>query len=167
MATLQFQNQIARDRITKILLMHKIAERGDFVMKVVVCGSYGDFDGFLKVLHFFQEKYGSTDVFPDREHLEKSRPCIFAHHILKNDTEETVAMRSKLMQIYFDKIEVADLVVIINEKGGHEYYGTGTTMELGYALAKNKKILFTRKPTNSNILSLLKMHPQTKQVLYV
>jgi hypothetical protein len=164
---LQFQNQTARDRITKILLERKVAERGDFIMKVVVCGSYGDFEGFLQVLHFFQEKYGSTNVFPDKEHLEKSRPCIFAHHVLKNDTDETVTTRSKLMQAYFDKIEVADIVVIINEKSDCEYYGVGTTMELGYALAKGKRIVFTRQPTNSNILSLLKMYPQTKQVLYV
>ncbi len=136
-------------------------------MKVVVCGSYGDINGFLRALHFFQESYGSANVFPDSEHLEKSKPCIFAHHITKNETEETVTTRAKLMQAYFDNIENADIVIIVNEKNKQEYYGIGTTMELGFALAKGKRIVFTRQPTNSNILSLLKASPQVNQELLV
>lgn len=124
-------------------------------MRVVVCGSYGDIDGFLEVLKYFQQKYGEQHVFPDREHLRASEPCIKAHHVRDDETEETVAMRSKLMQIFFSQIDCADLVVIRNEKNGNEHYGTGTTLELGYAIAKGKKILLTRKPTDSNILSLI------------
>jgi nucleoside 2-deoxyribosyltransferase len=60
------------------------------------------------------------------------------------------------MKIYFDHIDRAEVVVIMNEKGGREYYGTGTTIELGYALARHKKIAFTRRPTDSNILSLMR-----------
>jgi nucleoside 2-deoxyribosyltransferase len=129
-------------------------------MKVVVCGSYGDIDGFLKVLRNFQQEYGKQRVFPNGEHLRQSEPCIKAHHASGHDTEETIAMRSKLMQIYFSQIDRADLVVIRNEKNGKEHYGTGTTIELGYAIAKGKKILLTRKPTDSNILSLTKGNPQ-------
>jgi len=125
-------------------------------MKVVVCGSYGDINGFLKVLKYFQQEYGEQCVFPDREHLRQSEPCIKAHHASGGDTEETIDMRSKLMQIYFSQIDCADLVVIRNEKNGKEHYGTGTTIELGYAIAKGKKILLTRKATDSNILSLTK-----------
>jgi nucleoside 2-deoxyribosyltransferase len=123
-------------------------------MKVVICGSYGDIEGFLKVLEHFQKEYGEVNVFPNIEHLRQSEPCIEAHHGSKNETEETITTRSKLMKIYFDHIEHADLVIIRNEKNGEEYYGVGTTIELGYALAKGKKIRFTRKPADSNILSL-------------
>lgn len=132
-------------------------------MKVVVCGSYGDLDGFLHVLNQVQKSYGLTYVFPDKEHLEKSKSCIFAHHISKDETDETVATRSKLMEAYFNNIDNADLVVIINEKMGQEYYGIGTTMEMGYALAKGKRICFTKQPTNPNILSLLKLSSQMNQ----
>jgi len=59
------------------------------------------------------------------------------------------------MRIYFDQIDGADLVVIVNEKKGKEYYGIGTTIELGYAFAKGKRIRFTRRPMESNIVSLL------------
>jgi nucleoside 2-deoxyribosyltransferase len=59
------------------------------------------------------------------------------------------------MKIYFDHIDDAEVVVILNEKGGREYYGIGTTIELGYALARNKRIAFTRHATNPNILSLM------------
>lgn len=124
-------------------------------MKVVVCGSYGDFDGFLQVLRHFQEKHGKQNVFPDERHLRQSIPCIKAHHISGNETKETITVRSKLMKVYFNHIDRADLVVIRNQKNEKEYYGIGTTVELGYAVAKGKKILFTQKPTDPNILSLM------------
>jgi len=126
-------------------------------MKVVVCGSFGDLDGFLQSLQFFQIKYGEMNVFPNKEHMEKSVPCIFAHHVLENETEKTIVMRSKLMETYFQNIDTADLVVIVNQKNSQEYYGTGTMIELGYALARGKKLLFVRQPTNPNILSLIRI----------
>jgi nucleoside 2-deoxyribosyltransferase len=126
-------------------------------MKVVICGSYGDFNGFIEVLHRAQLSYGVTNVFPNQEHLEKAMPSIFAHHVTNAESEQTTTVRSQLMLEYFHQIDRADLVIIINEKNGREYYGTGTTMELGYALAKSKKICLTKQPTNPNIKSLLKM----------
>ena len=126
-------------------------------MKVVICGSYGDLKGFLQVLRIFQENYGISNVFPNKEHMEKSMPCIFAHHVMEKETESTISARAKLMEAYFKNIEAADSIVVVNEKNGQEYYGTGTTIELGYALAKGKRLLFTRQPTNPNILSLLKI----------
>ena len=125
-------------------------------MKVVVCGSYGDLEGFLEILRICQEKYGFSNVFPNNDHIEKSLQCIFAHHIREKETENTVTVRAKLMESYFNNIDIADLVVVRNEKNGNEYYGIGTTLELGYAFARRKKICFTRQPTNSNVLSLLK-----------
>jgi len=124
-------------------------------LMVVVCGSYGDMKRFLEVLEQCRQKYGEPNVFPNEEHLKRSEPCIEAHHGYKHETGETIAMRSELMKIYFDQIDHADLVVIMNEKKGKEYYGIGTTVELGYAFAKSKRICFTRKPMNPNILSLL------------
>jgi len=121
----------------------------------------------MQVLYDLQEKYGTSNVFPDKEHLEKSNPCIFAHHVAEKETEETLITRLKLMESYFDNIDNADLVVILNEKNGHEYYGVGTTMELGYAYAKGKKICFTKQPTNANILSLLKAFNKLNEELYV
>jgi len=124
-------------------------------MKIVVCGSYGDIKGFLKVLERFQRELGKQNVFPDEQHLRESKPCIEAHHGLGEETSATLMTRSRLMKVYFRQIDLADLVVVRNEKNGKEYYGTGTAIELGYAIAKGKRILFTRKPTNSNILSLM------------
>ena len=136
-------------------------------LKVVICGSFGDLEGFMQVLYDLQEKYGTSNVFPGKEHLEKSNPCIFAHHVTEKETEETLIIRSKLMESYFDNIDNADLVVILNEKNGHEHYGIGTTMELGYAYARGKKICFTKQPTNANILSLLKAFNKLNEELYV
>lgn len=129
-------------------------------MKVVICGSYGDLEYFQHILRVFQEKYGKSNVFPDEKHLERSRLCIYAHHEANQETSETVLIRAGLMQRYFDAIDDSNLVIVINEKSGQEYYGVGTTVEVGYAHAKRKKLLFTREPTNANILSLLKMHQQ-------
>jgi nucleoside 2-deoxyribosyltransferase len=125
-------------------------------MRVVVCGSFGDLEGFMKTLDACQEKYGFSNVFPNKDHMEKSMQCIFAHHVIEKEAENTITTRATLMESYFANIDNADLVVVRNEKNGFEYYGTGTTIELGYAFARGKKICFTKKPTNSNILSLMK-----------
>lgn len=119
----------------------------------------------MEILHECQEKYGPSNVFPNKEHMESSMPCIFAHHVAEKETEATIETRSRLMRHYFDQIDSADLVIILNEKNGCEHYGVGTTMELGYAYAKGKKICFARQPTNSNILSLLKI-PQRTEPIY-
>lgn len=124
-------------------------------MKIAVCGTYGDMRRFNEVLKHLRGKYGEQNVFPNVDHLERSRPCIEAHHEGKGETTETVKIRSELMKAYFNQIDKADLIVIVNEKKGREYYGVGTTIELGYAFAKDKRIYFTMKPTNPNILSLL------------
>ena len=129
-------------------------------MRIVVCGSYGDLDYFLQILRSFQEKYGTSNVFPNKDHIERSKPCIYAHHVLKEETDETLIIRARLMQKYFAAIDDSDLVIVINEKAGQEHYGVGTIIEMGYAHARGKKIFFTREPTNSNILSLLKMCQQ-------
>jgi nucleoside 2-deoxyribosyltransferase len=126
-------------------------------MRVVVCGSYGDMQRFKETLTHVREKFGVDNVFPDEEHLERSAPCVEAHHKGKGESYETLKLRSEPMQKYFSQIDRADLVLIVNEKNGEEYYGVGTTVELGYAFAKKKRIEFTTKPTNANILSLLKL----------
>lgn len=133
-------------------------------MKVVICGSFGDMGSFLEILDHFKQMYGEQNVFPDEEHLERSKSCIEAHHDHKGETDETLAKRSILMRSYFDHIEKADLVVIVNEKRGQEYYGVGTTVELGYAVAKGKPVCFTRDPTNANALSLTKMQINQRQL---
>jgi len=125
------------------------------IVRIVVCGSYGDMECFLEVLEHYRQRYGGQNVFPNNEHLELSRPCIEAHHGQKGETEDTTITRSRLMKAYFEQIDHADLIVVMNEKNGEEYYGVGTTLELGYAFAKGKRIHFTRKPTNPNILSLI------------
>ena len=124
-------------------------------MKVVVCGSYGDMTTFYETLNSCRRKHGLQNVFPNEEHLQRSSPCIEAHHGNKGETKGTIDTRTALMKIYFEHIDYADLIVIVNEKNGEEYYGVGTTLELGYAFAKDKTICFTRKPTNPNILSLI------------
>jgi nucleoside 2-deoxyribosyltransferase len=133
-------------------------------VKVVICGSFGDMGSFLEVLEHFKQMYGEQNVFPNKEHLERSKSCIEAHHDYKGETDETLAKRSILMRSYFDHIEKADLVVIVNEKHGQEYYGVGTTVELGYAVAKGKPVRFTREPTNANALSLTKMQINQRQL---
>jgi nucleoside 2-deoxyribosyltransferase len=102
-----------------------------------------------------RQEYGQENVFPNDKHLKRSSSRIKAHHKHGSETSETIALRSKLMKMYFGHIDDAEVVVIMNEKRGREYYRIGTTIELGYALARNKRVAFTRHPTNSNILSLM------------
>lgn len=133
----------------------------------MVCGSYGDLEGFLKVLENLRKKYGASNVFPDKEHMEKSMPCIFAHHVIDRETDETITARSRLMESYFNHIDSADLVVILNEKNGIEHYGVGTMVELGYSFARGKKVSFTKQPKDSNVLSLVKTAHKPTEELYV
>jgi Nucleoside 2-deoxyribosyltransferase len=130
-------------------------------MQVVVCGSFGDLEGFLQCLHIFQAKYGTANVFPNKEHMEASMPCILAHHVLEKETDKTIVKRAQLMETYFKRIDAADLIVVVNQKNGEEYYGTGTTIEIGYALARGKRVHFIKEPTNPNILSLMRIVSST------
>ncbi len=123
-------------------------------MKVVVCGSYGDMKRFREVLEHQRSLHGKANVFPTDEHLERSQICIDAHHAGKGETLETLRIRSELMLTYFDHIDQADLVVIVNEKNGEEHYGVGTMLELGHAHARGIQFVFTRTVTNANIQSL-------------
>lgn len=124
-------------------------------MRVVVCGSYGDLNRFLQVLDHERSVHGESNVFPSDQHLKDSATCIEAHHGGKGETSETIKLRSELMDRYFEHIDGADLVVFVNEKNGQEHYGVGTMIELGYAFARRKEVLFTKEPTNANITSLL------------
>jgi len=133
-------------------------------MKVVVCGSYGDFNTFVELLDYTRKHFETEQVFPDQAHLDEAQPSIMAHHVTNVETAETVDVRSKLMMHYFQAIDKADVVIVMNEKNGREYYGTGTMLELGYALAKSKIIYLTRHPTNPNIMSLLKIFPNNSAV---
>jgi nucleoside 2-deoxyribosyltransferase len=137
------------------------------ILKVVVCGSYGDMKTFIKTLNSCRRKYGAQNVFPDEEHLRRSSPCIESHHGNKGETEATIETRSRLMKIYFEQIDHADLIVIMNEKNGEEYYGVGTTLELGYAFAKSKIIHFTREPANPNILSLINGQQNNQELCWI
>lgn len=121
-----------------------------------MCGSYADLDHFKEVLKNLRHRYGESNVFPDNNHIERSMPSIQAHHVIKRDSAKATLARSRLMESYFSHIDSADLVVVLNEKKGEEHYGVGTTIEIGYALARGKRIRFTRTPTNPNIMSLLK-----------
>ena len=138
--------------------------RGGVQLRAVVCGSFGDLEGYLKVLNLVRNTYGAGNVFPDEEHLRKAMPSIISHHVTRTESEETILDRSKLMLVYFMNIDLAEVVVVINEKCGQEYYGAGTMMELGYAIAKSKTVYLTRQPTNPNMLSLLKGSPNNSSV---
>jgi nucleoside 2-deoxyribosyltransferase len=62
---------------------------------------------------------------------------------------------------YFKQIDEADIVIIKNEKNGEEYCGVGTTLELGYAFAKGKMVLLTKRPTNPNLCVFYEILPTT------
>jgi len=126
-------------------------------MKVVVCGSYGDLETFCEVLEKERQEFGKENVFPTDDHLRESQICIEAHHLGKGETRKTVEQRAMLMQRYFDHIDEADLVVVVNEKKGQEHYGIGTMMEVGYAFAIGKNMNFIRVVTDSNVRSLLNL----------
>lgn len=94
-------------------------------LRVVVCGSYGDMRTFTEALNSCKLRHGAQNVFPDEKHLQRSSPCIEAHHVRKEETESTIEARSRLMKVYFEQIDHADLVVIVNEKNGKEYTALG------------------------------------------
>ena len=110
------------------------------------------------VITEYKKIYGNENVFPTQQHLDESQVCIRAHHEGKGETYETLHLRAQLMLRYFKKIAEADTIVFVNEKYGKEYYGVGTLIELGYAFAHGKRILFYHTPTNANIQSLHMCH---------
>ncbi len=119
--------------------------------KIVICGSFSDTNSFLIEVRRLRSL--GYDVFPDENHLKESQPCIDAHHRGKGDTSETLQLRKKLMQRYFDKIRDCDEIYVFNVKNDYEHIGIGTSLEIGYALALGKTIRFHKIPTDANIKS--------------
>lgn len=136
-------------------------------MKIVIAGSFAEADKILKLREQFMAL--GHEVFPTPEHIEASRKPIEAHHKGKGETEETLAIRAELMNTYFRKIEDCDVLYVMNEKAGKEHFGIGAALEVGFAYALDRKIMFGRTPTDGNALSMKRLigedtSPKTKEL---
>lgn len=122
-------------------------------MKVVVVGSFGDMTSIIEACQKIKEE-GHEIIAPTLGHLMASSVTARADSGGKGDTKETIKERAELMNEYFKRIGECDLVYVCNWKLGQEHVGVGTAIDIGYAVAKGKKIRFFVEPENSNLKSL-------------
>lgn len=76
---------------------------------------------------------GLDPIFPNLDYSTNNK-----------DDANTVTEKKRLAIEHYEAIDTADVVYFITPNG---YMGTSCKLELGYAIAKNKKICFS-EPTN-------------------
>lgn len=127
-------------------------------MKAVVCGSFSNLGLINKVIEQLKEE--GYDVFPSEEWFEFCKYAIHMTHKRKEEDKRSLYLKYQAQRIYAHNVMGADLIYFVNEKNGKEYYGVGSTIELGIALvnyldlefeAERPKIRFHRPPTDPNI----------------
>jgi nucleoside 2-deoxyribosyltransferase len=122
-------------------------------MKAVIVGSFGDLKTIYSAIRAVI-RAGHEVIQPTVEHINASIACAEADSGGKGDTEETVKLRARLMKEYFEFIKECDVIYVANIKQGKTYVGIGTAIDVGYAYALGKKIVFLRNPANSNMKSM-------------
>lgn len=122
-------------------------------MKIVVSGSYGDLESIYDAIKALEES-GDEVIYPTPAHIVASRVCIEADHGGRGDTEVTVKQRAKMMNNFFNKIKECDALYMKNLKHEVEHIGLGAAMEIGFAYALGKIILFHEEPTDASTKSM-------------
>lgn len=123
--------------------------------KIVLCGSMQDLSKFREI----KKKFPEYTFFPTEEHLEK-----ITETVRLVDAPIPNQERLALILEHLTYLREADEVWVLNEKwiskegetGGcwREYVGIGTALDIGYALAMNKKIKWFNRPTDPNLIAL-------------
>ena len=122
-------------------------------MKAIIIGSFGDLKTIYSAIGAVS-RAGHKVIGPTLEHINRSIACAEADSGGKGDTAETIKLRAVLMEEYFELIKECDVVYVANIKYGKVYIGIGTAIDVGYAHAFGKKIVFLKNPTNSNMKSM-------------
>lgn len=122
-------------------------------MKAVIIGSFGDLKTIYSAIRAVI-RAGHEVTQPTVEHINASIACAEADSGGGGDTEETIKLRARLMKEYWEFIKECEIVYVANLKFGEEYIGIGTAIDVGYAHALGKKIVFFKEPTNSNMKSM-------------
>ena len=58
---------------------------------------------------------------------------------ITNDGDEATAVKQMLDRLHFQKIDLADEIIVVSEDG---YFGSSTRREIAYAAAKGKRVRY-------------------------
>lgn len=119
-------------------------------MKIVIVGSFKNKNNILKKREEFLEQ--GNEVFPDEQFFDGGKPIILAHHFDKVPLSPTLLkMLAERERIYLREISKCSEVYVMNEKDGEEHIGLATAIEIGFALALGKMIIFEREPSDQHV----------------
>lgn len=132
-----------------------ISEQEELVERVVVCGSFhpSNLGNILKAVTSFQSR--GFEVFPTVDDMRKRLPLILERHVRSNPSEDLLKIQGVRVWEWLRKISEANLVFFANEKNDKVYLGKGATIELGFALAYGKTVLFLHRPEDDSTLAIL------------
>ena len=132
-----------------------ISEQEELIERVVICGSFhpSNLGNILKAVSSFQSQ--GFDVFPTVDDLRKRLSLILQRHVHDNNSEDLLKIQGERVWEWLSRIAGADLVFFANEKEGKIYLGKGSTIELGFALAYAKTVLFLHRPEDDSTLAIL------------
>ena len=122
--------------------------------KVVLCGSMSD----LELYHRIRKKYGEAYLItPTEDHLKRINETV-------RNVDAPIPNKERLALIleHFSYIREAEEVWILNEKFTdcwREYVGIGTALDIGYALALDKRIKWLHRPTDPNLIAIFEGCP--------
>jgi nucleoside 2-deoxyribosyltransferase len=120
--------------------------------KVVIASSFEE-NNKPKVVEIIRmlKNEGHDVIFPTEEYLESFDECGRVSLDENNTTK-----RAEREKTYLEHVKECGMLYVYNMKNGKEYIGRSTAMEIGYALALNKRIIFHTKPNDPIFLSLTK-----------
>lgn len=121
--------------------------------KIVLCGSMQDLSKFREIKAEILRKHPDYLIFPTEAYLNR-----ITERDRTVDSPIPNMKRLALMLEAFSFIREADEIWVLNEKW-RGYVWIGTTLDIGYALALNKRIKWLRRPRDPSLIAIFEGCP--------
>lgn len=108
-------------------------------MKVTICASIRFIKEIRKARRIL-EKQGHEALIPLS--AERKEDKQFWNRLRRSSLKDFTLLKGKIMRMHFDKIRLADAILVLNydKDGGQNYIGPNTFLEVGMAFDSRKKI---------------------------
>lgn len=114
---------------------------------VTLCGSTKFFEAFMRAN--YEETMKGNVVLSVGFFMHRADVLPVVRTLHGEEVGCTPEQKVELDKLHFDKIEMSDEILVLNVAG---YVGESTRREIGYALAKNKKVRFLEPEAGEKFL---------------
>jgi nucleoside 2-deoxyribosyltransferase len=129
-------------------------------MKIVIAGSFAAFEEMKELAKKLEKELKVKCILPRHfRGWDDSLKIEDLKRRFKNGeiklTQEDYLKIGEVEDWFLKQIEKADLVLVYNKKQKEGEIGINTTMDIGYALGKGKKVIFLYPPSDAGIKGFL------------